>query len=163
VVFHRPPPLTFLNGAAASEANQVVLRVDPDPGLLVQLLTKGSDQHAWQPVHLGLSFAQELGQPLEPYERLLADAMAGERRLFTRQDSVEQTWRVVQPLLEDPPAPLRYAAGSWGPEQAKYVTRGYAGWHDPWVPQRPPGQDATGSRDDGETRSAGAEPGGRRA
>ena len=66
-------------------------------------------------VHMDLPFAAQLGQPPEPYERLIHDALVGDHSLFTREDSVEETWRILQPLLSDPPATVPYAVGSWGP------------------------------------------------
>ena len=53
-----------------------------------------------------------------PYEELLSAALDGDRSNFARQDSVEQTWRIVQPLLDDPPAVQEYEPGSWGPGAA---------------------------------------------
>jgi glucose-6-phosphate 1-dehydrogenase len=68
-----------------------------------------------------------------PYERLLSDAMGGESRLFTRQDSVEETWRIVQPLLDAPPSVVPYAPGSMGPAEADALLRGHPGWRTPWL------------------------------
>jgi len=133
LVFRHPPPLAFLGGAARAEANQVVLRIDPDPGLRIGLISQGSRRRISQPVHLDLSFAQELGQPLTPYERLLDNGMRGDQRLFTREDSVEETWRIVQPLLNEPPPLHRYAEGSWGPSQAKALVRGHPAWQQAWL------------------------------
>jgi glucose-6-phosphate 1-dehydrogenase len=86
-------------------------------------------------VHLDMLFDQELGPSLEPYERLLRDAMAGDDHLFTREDGVEETWRVVQPLIDNPPKVQTYAKGSWGPEEASKLVRGHAEWHKPWLPK----------------------------
>jgi glucose-6-phosphate 1-dehydrogenase len=55
---------------------------------------------------------------LEPYERLLHDAMIGDRTLFTTADGIERLWEVAQPLLDDPPPMQPYAPGSWGPQAA---------------------------------------------
>jgi len=52
---------------------------------------------------------------------------------FTRQDSVEETWRIFQTLLEDRPPVHSYAPGSWGPPEADRLVAGYGGWHGPWV------------------------------
>jgi len=133
LVFRHPPRLAFLGGSATTEANQVVLRIDPDPGLRISLTSQGSGRRISQPVHLDLSFAQELGQPLSPYERLLNNAMRGDQRLFTREDSVEETWRIVQPLLNAPPPLHRYSEGSWGPPQAEILVRGHPAWQEPWL------------------------------
>jgi glucose-6-phosphate 1-dehydrogenase len=117
--------------------NQLILRIDPGPGLQMVLLSKGKDGTASRDVHLDLEFAAELGKPPEPYERLLSDALAGDRSLFTREDVVEETWRVLQPLvarLEAGASPVTYQQGSWGPAQADDLVRGHPPWHPPWLP-----------------------------
>ncbi len=135
MVFRRPPPLQFIGKVTSCEPNQIVVRIDPDPGLRTILTSKGTGQRMWQPVHLDMTFAQEVGPSLEPYERLLRDAMSGDDHLFTREDGVEETWRIVQPLIENPPPVQTYAKGSWGPEEALKLVRGYAEWHKPWLPK----------------------------
>ena len=81
---------------------------------------------------LDLEFSHLGGEPT-PYEVLLHAAMVGDSTRFTRQDSVEQTWRVLEPLL-DPSLPVHpYAKGSWGPEAADRLVAHYGGWHGPWV------------------------------
>jgi glucose-6-phosphate 1-dehydrogenase len=137
VVFRRPPRLGFLGGISHVEPNQIVLRVDPNPGLRFIVTTKGTNQRQWQPVPLDLLFTEALGPVPEPYERLLLAAMTGDDRLFTREDTVEQTWRVVQPLLDSPPPVCSYPQGSWGPDEAAAICRGISDWHDPWLPSKP--------------------------
>ncbi|MGI9157961.1 MAG: glucose-6-phosphate dehydrogenase [Marmoricola sp.] len=131
LVLHRTPRLAFLPTPTQVVPNQIVLRIDPDPGLRVQIAARAGD--SWRPVHLDTSFTKELGEPLEPYERLLHDALIGELHLFAREDSVEETWRIVQPLLDDP-APIRgYARDSWGPPEADTLLRGHQRWQPPWL------------------------------
>ena len=84
-------------------------------------------------VDLSLIFSEELGELPEPYERLLGDALRGDASLFTREDSVEETWRIVQPLLDQPPAIDTYAPGSWGPPAADQLLAGFPRWRQPWV------------------------------
>lgn len=134
VIFRRPPPVGLVDTPGRVAANEVVLRIDPDPGMRVGLLSKGVDGKASRPVHLDASFAQELGKPVQPYERLLNDALQGDRSLFVRQDSVEETWRILQPLLEAPAQVRPYARGSWGPAGADELVRGYPAWQTPWLP-----------------------------
>jgi glucose-6-phosphate 1-dehydrogenase len=55
---------------------------------------------------------------LEAYERLIYDALIGDKTLFTRADGIERLWEVVQPVLDDPPPVIEYEPGSWGPEHA---------------------------------------------
>ena len=60
--------------------------------------------------------------------------MAGDSSLFAREDFVEESWRVIQPLLDAPPPIEVYRQGSWGPQAAGALVRGHDGWHDPWLP-----------------------------
>ena len=62
-----------------------------------------------------MEFAQEGGEGATPYEVLLHAAMVGHSTRFTRQDGVEEQWRIMQPLLDAPPPVHPYAPGSWGP------------------------------------------------
>jgi glucose-6-phosphate 1-dehydrogenase len=64
---------------------------------------------------------------------LLDAAMRGDSTRFTRQDSVEETWRVLQPLLDVTSEPHPYAKGTWGPQEAERLVAGHGGWHGPWV------------------------------
>jgi glucose-6-phosphate 1-dehydrogenase len=134
VIFKRPPRLAFLSQPQHSEPNQLVLRIDPEAGLRLVILSKGPEGGVSSDVHLDLDFATELGEPAEPYERLLHDALAGERSLFTREDAVEETWRVLQPLIDHPPTPVSYGRGSWGPPEADELLRGHPSWQLPWIP-----------------------------
>jgi glucose-6-phosphate 1-dehydrogenase len=132
IVFKRPPRLAFGSGSSPHH-DELVLRIDPDPGadLVVQVKTPG--QQTTRTVDLSLIFAEELGTAPEPYERLLGDALSGDASLFTREDSVEETWRIVQPLLDAPSAVETYAPGSWGPEGADHLLAGFPHWRDPWL------------------------------
>ena len=85
---------------------------------------------------LDMEFAQEGGEDATPYEVLLHAALVGDSTHFARQDNVEEMWRIVQPLLDDPPAVFSYAKGSWGPKEADQFVSGYGGWHGPWVPEQ---------------------------
>ena len=82
VFFRRPPRIAFVSAPPRPEPNQVVLRVDPEPGLCVVLQSKAPEKGMCQPVHVDLRFADELGTPPEPYERLLDAALRGDHRLF---------------------------------------------------------------------------------
>ena len=133
LLLRRTPRLAFLPQPTRAEPNQVVLRIDPDPGLRLQLSALAGQ--SWRPVHLDTSFVRELGEPAEPYERLLHAALAGDHQLFARQDSVEETWRIVQPLLDHPPDVRPYPRGSWGPDEAETLLRGHPRWQQPWLPE----------------------------
>ena len=128
----RTPRLAFLPESTRVEGNQIVLRIDPDPGLRLQLTAQG--RRGWEAVHLDSCFAQDLGEPIEAYERLLHAGMTGDRQLFAREDSIEETWRIVQPLLDTPGKVHRYESGSWGPDEAQPLLAGHHGWQPPWLP-----------------------------
>ena len=128
---HRVPSLVFLSGRRRAEPNQIVLRIDPDPGLRLQLTALDGDR--WRDLHLDSSFMADLGEPLLPYERLLHGALTGDHQLFAREDGIEETWRIVQPLLDHPGEIHQYEPGSWGPDAARELLRGHRGWQQPWL------------------------------
>jgi glucose-6-phosphate 1-dehydrogenase len=130
----RVPQLAFLPQHRAAEPNQIVLRIDPDPGMRMQLSAQVHDE--WHDVHLDSLFAHDLGEAEGPYELLLHAALTGDRQLFAREDSIEQTWRIVQPLLDKPGDTHPYEPGSWGPEAAQALVRGHHHWQDPWFPPK---------------------------
>ena len=80
-----------------------------------------------------MEFAEEGGEGPTPYEVLLHAAMTGKSTRFARQDSVEETWRVMQPLLDAPPPVQPYTPGTWGPQAAESLTAEFGGWHGPWL------------------------------
>jgi glucose-6-phosphate 1-dehydrogenase len=133
LLLRRVPGLAFLPKSRPAEPNQIVLRIDPEPGMRLQLSAQVGD--SWQDVHLDSSFAEDLGEPVRPYERLLYAALTGDRQLFAREDSIEQTWRIVQPLLDKPGEIHLYEPGSWGPEAAQSLLRGHRSWQEPWFPR----------------------------
>jgi glucose-6-phosphate 1-dehydrogenase len=111
------------------------VRIDPKPGARIRFLAKKAGEAAFEPADLQVLFERTPGEDPEPYERLLDDALRGESELFTREDSVEQTWRIVEPLLENPGPVETYAPGSWGPKKADSLTRGVCSWYEPWLPK----------------------------
>jgi glucose-6-phosphate 1-dehydrogenase len=135
IIFKRPPHLTFI-AESKPDPNELILRIEPDPGADLVVQAKVPGAQSTRSVDLSLLFEQELGTLPEPYERLLGDAIHGNSSLFTREDSVEETWRIVQPLLDAPPPVEIYPRGSWGPAGADRLVEGYSGWHVPWIGDR---------------------------
>ncbi|MGH2869537.1 MAG: glucose-6-phosphate dehydrogenase [Solirubrobacteraceae bacterium] len=135
LVFHHPPRLPFLpRSRRQPEPSQLVFRIDPATGIRMMLDAQRADQPGVSGIELDMEFAQEGGEGATPYEVLLHAALVGDSSHFTRQDSIEQTWRVVQPLLDHPPRVIRYRQGSWGPRQADELVRDDGGWRGPWLP-----------------------------
>jgi glucose-6-phosphate 1-dehydrogenase len=136
VVLQSPPPVG-LGGGPIPATDEIVLRVDPDPGACILVEAKQPGEEKLRRVHLDLLFKQQFGDQPGPYERLLADALAGNQQRFAREDSIVETWRIVQPLLDNPCSLETYRPGSWGPEGASNLLHGYGGWRRPWLPERP--------------------------
>jgi glucose-6-phosphate 1-dehydrogenase len=132
-VFRRPPLLGIGHGKTP-EPNKLTFRIEPEPGSRMRLYQKKSGAEDFEPADLEVLFEHEPGCDPEPYERLLGDALSGVHTLFTRQDSVEETWRVVQPLLDDPGPVHPYQPGTWGPAEANDLVKGVTHWAEPWLP-----------------------------
>jgi glucose-6-phosphate 1-dehydrogenase len=134
LVFKHPPRLGFWPGGPRRlEPDQFVVKLDPSTGIRLRVDAQRGDRPEPEQVHLDMEFAVEGGEAATPYEVLLHAAMIGDSTRFTRQDSVEEAWRVLQPLLDNPPPVHPYAKGSWGPEAADRLLAGYGSWHGPWV------------------------------
>jgi glucose-6-phosphate 1-dehydrogenase len=133
VVFRRPPRLGFAGWSRPPEPSQLVVKMDPTTG--IRLLVDAQRHETVEPeqINLDMEFAHEGGEGPTPYEVLLHAALLGDSKRFTRQDGVEQCWRVMAPLLENPPPVHPYAKGSWGPEEAGQVLEGHGRWHEPWM------------------------------
>ncbi len=134
LVFHHPPRLGFrAQGSRRPEPDQLVVKLDPATGIQLLVDAQRSDAVEPEQINLDMEFAQEGGEGPTPYEVLLHAAMIGNSTRFTRQDSVEETWRVLQPLLDSPPAVHEYAKGSWGPAAATELVAGHGAWRGPWI------------------------------
>jgi glucose-6-phosphate 1-dehydrogenase len=135
VVFNTTPWLGFVpKDAPRPEPNQLVLRIGPRPGARLRMQAKDAENMALRSVQLDMEFAEFGGEGPTPYEVLLAAAMRGDPSSFARQDAVEETWRVVQPLIDSPPPVEVYEPGTWGPASAAELTRYHGGWRSPWLP-----------------------------
>ena len=134
-VFFKRPPRLGVGPGKTPEPNQMTIRIEPEAGARMRLYAKQAGEEAFQPADLEVLFEREPGEDPQPYERLLGDALAGDPQLFTRQSSIEETWRVVQPLLDEPGPVHPYERGTWGPEEADGLCRGVASWSQPWLPR----------------------------
>ena len=135
LVFKDPPRLGFgLWGDRLAESDQLVVRLDPYTGLRFVVDARRAESMSPESITLDMEFAEEGGEGPTPYEVLLHAAMLGQASRFTRQDGVEETWRIVQPLLDKPPEVHPYKPGSWGPAAAGSLVADCGGWQEPWTP-----------------------------
>lgn len=125
VVFKSPPREMFTGGVAdrALDPNRLMLDLDRPGCLKLGLMTKeGGWDMSLQASTLGLD--GDTGHPgVGAYERLLHDALMGDRTLFTSIDAVDRAWQIVKPVLDDPPTLHHYAPKSWGPVAADRLIR----------------------------------------
>jgi glucose-6-phosphate 1-dehydrogenase len=135
LVFNRPPRLGFLaipEGRLPAES-QLVIKLDPITGIRLIVDAHRADEGGAREITLDMEFAEQGGEGPSPYEALLHAAMQGNSAPFTRQDSIEETWRIMAPLIDHPPPVNRYAPGTWGPKEAEKLLSGIGTWHGPWV------------------------------
>ena len=135
LIFKHPPRLGFMRSSPRRpQPSQIVVKIDPSTGVRIVLDAQRADAEGPGAIELDMEFAQEGGEGATPYEVLLHAALIGDSTHFTREDSVEACWRVVQPLLDAPPPVERYAKKSWGPASAAALPADFGGWHRPWLP-----------------------------
>jgi glucose-6-phosphate 1-dehydrogenase len=133
LVFKHAPKLGFGLRQRHPDPNQLVVRLDPTTGIRLIVDAHRADRAGAAPIELDMLFSEEGGEGPTPYEVLLHAAMVGDQTRFTRMDSVDETWRVMAPLLEHPPPVHVYEQGSWGPAEADELVAGFGSWHGPWV------------------------------
>ena len=126
-VFREPPRLGFMEHGShrRPEPNQFVVKLDPSTGVREIIDAHRADADGPVAATLDVELADQGGEAPTPYEVLLLDAIRGDSSRFTRQDAVEETWRIFQPLLEQPPPVHPYAPGSWGPAEGDGLVRGF--------------------------------------
>ncbi len=129
--FKAVPHLMFQSASKQINDNVLALRIQPNEGIAMrfEVKTPGSSLRT-RSVQMDFRYDAAFGKPsTDAYSRLLIDAMLGDQTLFTRGDEVEQSWRVLTPLLEvwDAPAPPDsiplYEAGTWGPIEAELLLK----------------------------------------
>ncbi len=123
VEFKQPPRMLFADGDECPEPNRLRFRMKPDDCITMTMQAKVpglamvSDE-----VDLSVDYEAALGgDGPDAYERLIADALVGDERLFARQDGVEEAWRIVEPMLQTATQVLPYDPGTWGPVEADAV------------------------------------------
>ena len=125
----RPPPT--LQGS--SRSNYLRFRISPTRDIAVGLNVLDRDETGvGETVELFASRRAGADEP-DAYERLLTDALMGDRTLFAREDYVEEAWRIVDPILKAGTPVRTYESGSWGPQEVVDITPP-GGWEDPAPP-----------------------------
>lgn len=136
VTFKKPPQHLFIG--QDQPLNQLVLRIQPDEGLLLKFGMKvpGSGFNV-KSVGMDFHYSDLTDTEVpEAYERLLLDCVKGDATLYARGDSVEEAWAFVEPIIDawrnDPSIKIYgYPAGTWGPDVADQMIKGMSYWRNP--------------------------------
>ncbi len=138
VQFRDVPYSPFPREIVDLPANQLIIRLQPDEGIQMVVMTKdpGPGGLRLRPAKLDISFEKAFSTRFpDAYERLLMDTVRGNSVLFMRRDEVEAAWMWVEPILEawqdSPEHPKPYSAGSWGPTASiALIERDGRTWHE---------------------------------
>jgi glucose-6-phosphate 1-dehydrogenase len=138
IQFRAPPFAIFPPDAAQWRPNTLIIRLQPEEGMRLEMMTKdpGPGGLRLSPTGLDINFEKTFGRRFpDAYERLLMDVVRGDPTLFMRRDEVEAAWAWVEPILEGwaarPDHPRPYPAGSWGPTAAiALIERDGRTWHE---------------------------------
>jgi glucose-6-phosphate 1-dehydrogenase len=127
--FHRPPQDVFGVGEIELR-NALRFRIWPDAAITLALAGKKPGAGR-VPQLQELHFAEQPGSDMRPYDRLIGAALDGNRMLFSREDTVEAAWRVVDPVLGTDLPLHTYPRGTWGPKEADALLPEGENWYDP--------------------------------
>jgi glucose-6-phosphate 1-dehydrogenase len=131
IVRLRQAPRTFPHCTAVP--NHLRFRINPDMAIALGTTVMDADEReVGQQIEL-LASRRPGANEMDAYERVLGDAMSGDRTLFARQDYVEEAWRIVDPVLKMTTPVYEYEAGSWGPSEVDRTVVPPGGWQDPIV------------------------------
>ena len=131
LTFRKPPRLGLnLPGFQVPDPSELVVKLDPTAGVRLTVNAHRGYSKGLSAINLDMDFGTE---EATPYEVLLHAALIGNATRFTRQDGVEEEWRIMQPLLDNPPPVHPYQPGTWGPAEADQLVAAYGGWREPWT------------------------------
>ncbi len=130
VRFHTPPQRSFAGNTLDCSNNYLRIRFNPEEVIAMGAVVRSEgDRDDLRPVEL-IAHREPVDE-VPPYARLLQAAMDGDPSLYSREDTIEAQWRIVEPAIEDPPPIHFYRPGTWGPSQADRLLPDCHGWHDP--------------------------------
>jgi glucose-6-phosphate 1-dehydrogenase len=137
IVHLKRPPLSVFAERDQGLPNYLRFRLSPDVKIAIGARTK-KDGEAMIGENIELVVSHNPGDDMPPYDRLLSDAMKGDSSLFARQDAVEASWRIVDPILNNVVPVHPYEPGTWGPPEANELMDLHDTWWNPHVDSVPP-------------------------
>jgi glucose-6-phosphate 1-dehydrogenase len=130
VVRLRQPPLDVFGENLKDGTNYVRFRLSPDVSIALGARSKAPGEFMVGD-QVELLACEATTDEMSPYERLIGDAMDGDETLFTRSDSVDVAWQIVQPILKSKTPVQPYEPGTWGPAAAQSTFAPPRGWLNP--------------------------------
>lgn len=132
VVRFKPPPVAIFDSIKHEDANYVRFRLSPEVVTAIGTRRKAPGE-SMTGEDVELTAIDTDDGHMEPYERLIGDAMDGVRELFTRQDAAELAWKIIDSVLSDKTPPQIYKPGTWGPpiDGTEFAPPG--GWVNPKI------------------------------
>jgi glucose-6-phosphate 1-dehydrogenase len=138
--FRQQPHYIFDPDQRNIASNKLIIRLQPEEGIALQVLTKDSGLDKGMrlrpgPLHLDFNSAFPKSRIPDAYERLLLEVMKGQQYLFVRRDEIEHAWRWCDQLIDGwkkrDTSPRRYPAGSWGPVASiAMITQDGRSWYE---------------------------------
>jgi glucose-6-phosphate 1-dehydrogenase len=128
----RPPQIVF-DAIPMRDANYLRFCLSPDVSISLGVRAKLPGE-AMVGKQVELTMHEAAGDEMLPYERLLGDAIRGDQMLFVREDIVEASWNIVDPILPgagDAKPVREYEPNTWGPPEADAMIADDGGWHKP--------------------------------
>ena len=126
----RAPFTELFDAEAAGHPNELTFRLGPDVAIVLDVRIKARGE-AMVGEDVELVLHRKPGDEMRPYDRLLGDALEGDRTLFGSEAGVEAAWKIVDPVLDSNAPIVSYAPGSWGPAEADRIGAELGGWKTP--------------------------------
>ena len=137
IFFKRPEQQIFQYSAGHSKKNILVIRIQPNEGILLKFGVKQPGQ-GFKAQQVNMDFYYDSftdRKVLQAYERLLLDALNGDATLYARAEEVEKAWEFVDPIIahwNSQTMPMHgYPAGTWGPKMSNDFIEGPGYWRNP--------------------------------
>jgi glucose-6-phosphate 1-dehydrogenase len=130
VALKAPPQKLFEDSPTRAGGNYLRFRLSPDSSIALAARVKREGRRFVGECR-ELRLAHEQPGEDQAYALLLADALAGNDALFTREDAVEAAWAAVEPVLSRHSRSIPYESGSWGPAEADALIAPDGAWSNP--------------------------------
>jgi glucose-6-phosphate 1-dehydrogenase len=130
LIHFKRPPRPVLDETGPPPANYFRFRLSPEVTLALGTKVKRPGE-SMVGERIELVAHHQHPDEMEPYERLLGAAAKGDPTLFAREDAVEESWRIVDPILGNATPLYQYDPDTWGPPEADRLLTPEEGWHNP--------------------------------